>query len=65
VWRTVSVAASSCVDANTASTAAIVFGEDAPRRLEECGVSARLVRRDGRVVVIGGWPVEQALGRAA
>jgi thiamine biosynthesis lipoprotein len=65
VWRTVSVAASSCVDANTASTAAIVFGEDAPRRLEELGVSARLVRRDGRIVVTGGWPVEQALGRAA
>ena len=33
IWRTVSVAAASCVAANTLSTAAIVWGEDAPIRL--------------------------------
>ena len=34
-WRTVSVAAGSCVDANTASTAAMVMGERAVPWLEE------------------------------
>jgi thiamine biosynthesis lipoprotein len=65
VWRTVTVAAASCVEANTASTAAIVFGEDAPRRLREQGVSARLVRPDGRVVLTGAWPAQQELACAA
>jgi thiamine biosynthesis lipoprotein len=65
VWRTVSVAAASCVDANTASTAAIVLGEDAPRRLEQAGLAARLVRSDGRVVLTGGWPAREELPCAA
>ena len=55
-WRTVSVAARSCVDANTASTAAIVRGERAPEWLKAAGLPARLVRRDGTVVRIAGWP---------
>jgi len=65
VWRTVSVAARSCVDANTASTAAIVLGRDAPRWLEAHGYSARLVRPDGSVVVTGAWPADQDLSCAA
>jgi FAD:protein FMN transferase len=56
VWRTVSVAAASCVDANAAATAAIVNGEDAPRWLHGLGLPARLVRADGRVVLTGTWP---------
>jgi thiamine biosynthesis lipoprotein len=55
-WRTVSVAAGSCLDANTASTAAIVRGEAAVAWLEEIGLPARLVRPDGSVVTMGGWP---------
>jgi thiamine biosynthesis lipoprotein len=55
-WRTVSVAADSCVAANTATTAAIVRGERAVRWLEELGLPARLVRDDGTVVVTAGWP---------
>ncbi len=55
-WKLVSVAASTCVDANAASTAAIVWGEDAPERLESLGLPARLVRHDGEVVTLGGWP---------
>jgi len=58
VWRTASVAAATCVDANTYATAAIVKGEDAPRWLHSLGLSARLVRPDGRIVVTGGWPDE-------
>jgi thiamine biosynthesis lipoprotein len=54
VWRTVSVAAASCVDANTASTAAIVLGRSAPDWLRRAGLPARLVGRD--VVTVGGWP---------
>jgi thiamine biosynthesis lipoprotein len=57
-WRTVSVAAASCVDANIASTAAIVRGADAPRWLAGQGLPARLVARDGALLTLGGWPEE-------
>jgi thiamine biosynthesis lipoprotein len=57
-WRTVSVAGASCLDANTASTAAIVAGADAPRWLADRGVAARLVSQEGRVLHVGGWPSE-------
>ena len=55
-WALVTVAAGSCVDANAASTAAIVWGEDAAARLRQAGLPARLVRHDGLVVVVAGWP---------
>jgi thiamine biosynthesis lipoprotein len=55
-WRTVSVTAANCVDANTASTASIILGELAPEWLEEHGLAARLVGYDGTVVTVGGWP---------
>jgi FAD:protein FMN transferase len=58
IWRTVSVAAGSCVDANVASTAAIVRGESAPAWLTELGLPSRMVSRDGTVVRVGGWPEE-------
>ncbi|MBR7837853.1 FAD:protein FMN transferase [Actinospica durhamensis] len=57
-WRTVSVTAATCVDANTASTAALVRGEAAPAWLEHQRLPARLVRDDGRVLTLGGWPSE-------
>jgi thiamine biosynthesis lipoprotein len=57
-WATVSVAAASCVDANTASTAAIVLGDAAPSWLGDRRLPARLARNDGEVVVVGGWPSE-------
>ncbi len=59
VWRTVSVAAGSCVAANTASTAAILMGEHAPYWLTREGLPARLVRIDGSVVGTCGWATEQ------
>ena len=58
-WSTVSVAAATCLDANAASTAAIVLGPDAPGWLAERGLSARLGRLDGGVVCVGGWPAER------
>ncbi len=55
-WRTVSVAAATCADANAASTAAIIRGDSAPQWLAAQGIPARLVGRDGTVVRVGGWP---------
>ncbi len=55
-WRTVSVAAATCVDANTASTAAVILGPRAPTWLEEQRLPARLVGTGGAVVTVGGWP---------
>jgi thiamine biosynthesis lipoprotein len=57
-WRTVSVAAATCLDANTASTAAILRGPDAPAWLEARKLPARLVAADGAVVHVAGWPAE-------
>jgi thiamine biosynthesis lipoprotein len=58
-WRTVTVAAKSTVDANTASTAAIVLGADAPRWLEQRRLPARLTSDAGDVVTTPGWPAER------
>jgi thiamine biosynthesis lipoprotein len=60
VWRTVSVAAATCVDANVASTAAIVLGDGATRWLETRAYPGRLVATDGSVVTLGGWPADMA-----
>jgi thiamine biosynthesis lipoprotein len=59
-WRTVSVAAASCAEANVATTAAIVRAGAAPRWLAGLGLPARLVDDDGRVVCVGDWPAEAA-----
>jgi thiamine biosynthesis lipoprotein len=56
VWRTVSVCAATCVDANTASTGAVVLGDEAPDWLGRLRLPARLVRADGSIVRIAGWP---------
>jgi thiamine biosynthesis lipoprotein len=57
-WRTVTVAAGSCVDANIASTWAMVRGTDAVERLARLGLPARLVAVDGTVTTAAGWPAE-------
>jgi thiamine biosynthesis lipoprotein len=58
VWRTVSVAAATCVAANTASTAAVIRGEGAFAWLARLGLPARLVDASGTVYTTGGWPAE-------
>lgn len=55
-WRTVTVVAATCVDANIASTASIVLGEDAPRWLSARRLPSRLVSIDGSVTRCAGWP---------
>ena len=52
-WRTVSVAAASCLDAQIAATATMVRGLD---WLGPTGLPARLVGTDGAVRTVGGWP---------
>lgn len=73
VWAQVSCAGVSAVEANAASTAAIVLGADAPEWLTGHGIPARLDPAEaeggpssttavGRAVTTPGWP---AHGRAA
>jgi thiamine biosynthesis lipoprotein len=59
-WRTASVVAATCVDANIASTAAIVMGESALPWLVANRLPARLVDRHGTVHRIAGWPAPEA-----
>jgi thiamine biosynthesis lipoprotein len=55
-WRTVTVTAASCVDANAASTAAMVKGANAEEWLDSLHLPARLVSVDGRIRRVAGWP---------
>jgi len=55
-WRAASVVAASCVDANIASTAAIVMGDAAIPWLAAHNLPARLVDRYGGVHRVSGWP---------
>jgi thiamine biosynthesis lipoprotein len=60
VWRTVTATGATCSAANTASTAAIVLGGEAPAWLAVHGVTARLVHLDGGVRTVGAWPADPA-----
>jgi thiamine biosynthesis lipoprotein len=60
-WRTVTVAAATCVDANIAATAALVRGAEAVDGLAAARLPSRLVRCDGSVVQVAGWPGEAPL----
>jgi thiamine biosynthesis lipoprotein ApbE len=60
VWRCVSVAAGNCADANTAATAAIIRGQQAPAWLASLALPARLVAADGTVHTVAGWPADGA-----
>jgi thiamine biosynthesis lipoprotein len=62
-WRTVSVAAATCVDANTAATAALVRQAHAPAWLDQLGLPARLVAHDGAVLRLGNWPEDPVAHR--
>jgi len=55
-WRTVTVAAGSALDANIASTAAIIRGKSTTGWLAKLGLPARLVAVDGSVTTLAGWP---------
>jgi FAD:protein FMN transferase len=55
-WRTASVVAASCIDANAAATAAIVWGKAAAGWLQAHRLPARLVAVDGSISRLAGWP---------
>ncbi len=57
-WSLVSCSADSCVDANAASTAAIVWGAWAVPNLVALERPSRLVRHDGEVLTLNGWPAD-------
>ena len=60
VWRTVSVAAATCADANTAATASVIRGRQAPAWLASLNLPARLVEPNGTVQTVAGWPADPA-----
>jgi FAD:protein FMN transferase len=55
-WDVVSATGSSCVEANLVTTAAIVWGARALDELPRFGQAVRLVRADGEVISLNGWP---------
>jgi FAD:protein FMN transferase len=61
-WRTASVVAATCVDANIASTAAIVMGRHAVSWLEANRLPTRLVDLAGGVRRVAGWPERKGFG---
>lgn len=56
VWRTASVAAATCAQANALSTAALILGGEAPDWLRGQDASSRLVGANGDVVCVAGFP---------
>ncbi|HEX4680398.1 MAG TPA: FAD:protein FMN transferase [Gaiellaceae bacterium] len=60
-WRSVTVAAATCLDANVAATTALVRGAEAVDGLAAARLPSRLVRRDGSVVQVAGWPDDEPL----
>jgi thiamine biosynthesis lipoprotein len=60
-WRTASVAAATCTDANIAATAALVRGAPAAGWLAALGLPARLLDTEGEVTAVGAWPAQDAM----
>lgn len=56
LWAQVTCVAADALEANAATTAAIVLGADAPAWLSANGIPARLDHRDGTVATTPGWP---------
>jgi thiamine biosynthesis lipoprotein len=59
MYATASVAAKDCVTANAFATASLLWDEEAGYHIAQAGWSGRLVRHDGDVDVVGGWPQEE------
>ena len=59
-WTLVSATGASCVEANAVTTAALVWGHQALRRVPSFDQAVRLVRHDGRIFSLNGWPEERA-----
>jgi FAD:protein FMN transferase len=59
-YVTATVSAESCVRANAFATAALIWGDDASYHLAQAGCAARLVRVNGNIEYVGGWPEDNA-----
>jgi thiamine biosynthesis lipoprotein len=59
-WSLVSATGPSCVEANLVTTASLVWGADALETLCRFEQSVRLVRFDGKVFTVNGWPLEES-----
>jgi len=59
-WRSVTVAAPSCLHANAVSTASVIRGHRAVAWVERLGLPARFVRYDGEVAATSRWPSDVA-----
>jgi thiamine biosynthesis lipoprotein ApbE len=57
-WRTISVAAADCAEANIATTASFVRADSAPEWLAGLGLPARLLDWEGRITTVGDWPAD-------
>jgi FAD:protein FMN transferase len=64
-WRTVSVAAGSCADANIAATAALVRARAGADWLARRGLPARLLEWDGTITAVADWPCDAAMNPLA
>jgi thiamine biosynthesis lipoprotein ApbE len=64
-WRTVSVAAATCTDANTAATASLIRAGAAPAWLEALDLPARLVDTAGNATTVARWPLDLDAGAPA
>jgi thiamine biosynthesis lipoprotein len=58
-YATATVSASSAAVANAFATAALLWGEEAGYHVAQAGMAARLIRRDGTVEYVGGWPLDE------
>jgi FAD:protein FMN transferase len=59
-WSLVSATGGSCVEANAVTTASVVWGAAALDELRHFDQSVRLVRFDGEVFFVNGWPTGEA-----
>jgi thiamine biosynthesis lipoprotein ApbE len=64
-WRTVSVAAANCADANIAATATLVRARAGAAWLARSGLPARLVDWEGNVTTVADWPSDGAVEAVA
>lgn len=59
-WRSVTVAADTCLRANAVTTACLVRGAPAVDWVRGLGLPARFLRHDGVLVLTDGWPQGEA-----
>jgi thiamine biosynthesis lipoprotein len=59
MYATVSVAAKDCVTANAFATASLLWDEEAGYHIAQAGWAGRLIRHDGVIEYVGGWPQEE------